>query len=236
MIDHTVLKSNTTEEQIHKLCAEAKEFGFASVCINPCYVPIAVNLLKDSSVKVCTVIGFPLGANTTATKIFEAKDAIQMGADELDYVVNVSDVLNNRFDLVKKEMEEFVQLRSAVSKPVIIKIILETCYLTNEQIINICQLSRETGLDFVKTSTGFGTGGATATHVQLMRQTVGPKVGVKASGGIRNYQDAITMVEAGANRIGASSGIAIVSQTYDKDINNSLTIYAYRCEEDGGDL
>lgn len=212
MIDHTVLKPNTTEEQIHKLCAEAKEFGFASVCINPCYVPIAVNLLKDSSVKVCTVIGFPLGANTTATKIFEAKDAILMGADELDYVVNVSDVLNNRFDLVKKEMEEFVQLSSAGSKPVIIKIILETCYLTNEQIVKCCQLSEETGLDFVKTSTGFGTGGATATHVQLMRQTVGPKVGVKASGGIRNYQDAITMVEAGANRIGASSGIAIVSQ------------------------
>ncbi|MEW6698547.1 MAG: deoxyribose-phosphate aldolase [Bacillota bacterium] len=212
MIDHTVLKSNTTEEQIRSLCAEAKEFGFASVCVNPCYVPIAADLLKDSSVKVCTVIGFPLGANTTATKIFEAKDAIQMGADELDYVVNVSDVFNNRFDLVQKEMGEFVQLRSAVSKTVIIKIILETCYLTNEQIVRLCQLARETGLDFVKTSTGFGTAGATTTHVQLMRQTVGPKVGVKASGGIRNYQDAIAMVEAGANRIGASSGIAIVSK------------------------
>ena len=212
MIDHTVLKSSTTVEQIHRLCAEAEEFGFASVCVNPCYVPLAADLLKDSKVKVCTVIGFPLGANTTATKIFEAQDAIQLGADELDYVVNISDVLNNRFDRIKKEMEEFVQVRSTVSKPVVIKIILETCYLTDEQIKRLCELAKESGLDFVKTSTGFGTGGATAAHVQLMRETVGPNVGVKASGGIRNYQDAMTMVEAGANRIGASSGIAIVTQ------------------------
>ncbi|AEG59732.1 deoxyribose-phosphate aldolase [Desulforamulus ruminis] len=212
MIDHTVLKSSTTVEQIHRLCAEAEEFGFASVCVNPCYVPLAADLLKDSKVKVCTVIGFPLGANTTATKIFEAKDAIQLGADELDYVVNISDVLNNRFDRIKKEMEEFVQVRSTASKPVMIKIILETCYLTDEQIKRLCELAKESGLDFVKTSTGFGTGGATAAHVQLMRETVGPNVGVKASGGIRNYQDAMTMVEAGANRIGASSGIAIVTQ------------------------
>ncbi|MDO7786803.1 deoxyribose-phosphate aldolase [Desulforamulus aquiferis] len=210
MIDHTLLKPNTTFEHIEKLCKEAKVYGFASVCVNPCYVPLSVELLKDSNVKVCTVIGFPLGANTTAVKIYEAQNAIQMGADELDYVVNVGYVFDNRFDLVKKEMEEFVTLRSTSSKKLVIKIILETCYLNEEQIIRLCEMARETGLDFVKTSTGFGTGGANIEHIKLMRSIVGTHVGVKASGGIKNYQDSIAMVEAGANRIGTSSGITIV--------------------------
>lgn len=212
MIDHTILKSNTTTEQIQHLCAEAKQYGFASVCVNPCYVSLAAELLENSNVKVCTVIGFPLGANTIRAKIFEAQEAIQLGAHELDYVVNVSDVLNHRFDLVKNEMEKFVELCSTVNTPVLIKIILETCYLSDEQIIKVCQLARETGLDFVKTSTGFGTGGATTAHIELMRNIVGSDLGVKASGGIRNFADAIAMVKAGASRIGASSGVTIVSQ------------------------
>lgn len=212
MIDHTILKPNITDEQIHRLCAEAKEYGFAAVCINPCYVSLAASLLKDTGVKVCTVIGFPLGANTTTAKIFEAQEAILAGANELDYVLNISDVMNNRLDLVQREMERFAQLRVSSTNPIVVKVILETCYLTDEQVIKVCQLAKEAGLDFVKTSTGFGTGGATPKHVQLMRETVGPTMGVKAAGGIRSYVDALAMVKAGANRIGTSSGVAIVTE------------------------
>lgn len=209
LIDHTLLKPNTLDEQVETLCAEAKEYGFASVCINPSFIPLAKSRLAGSTVKVCTVIGFPLGANTTRTKLFEAQDALAMGADELDYVVNISDVLNDRYDLVRTEMEQFSQLKQG-SNPVTIKIILETCYLNEEQIVKLCQMARETGLDFVKTSTGFGSGGATVEHVALMRSTVGQELGVKASGGIRSYQDARKMIEAGASRIGASASVAIV--------------------------
>lgn len=214
IIDHTLLKATATEDQVRRLCAEAKEFGFASVCVNPCYVSLAAELLADSEVKVCTVIGFPLGACTTETKIFEADQAVGSGADELDYVLNVGNTLDGRYDLVEKEMRQFVALRATCSRPVIIKIILETCYLTDEQIVMVCKLARETGLDFVKTSTGFGSGGATVEHVRLMCDTVGSDLGVKASGGIRTTADAKGMVEAGASRIGASASVAIVSESH----------------------
>ncbi len=212
MIDHTLLKPNVVDGQVVQLCAEAKQYRFASVCVNPCYVPLAARELAGTDVMVCTVIGFPLGANTTQVKLFEAEQAVADGADELDYVVNISDVLNGRFDAVKREMEAFVAFRTNCPKPIGIKIILETCYLTDEQIVTVSRLAREAGLDFVKTSTGFGSGGATVEHVRIMRDTVGPDVGVKASGGIRSYEDCTAMVEAGASRIGASASVAIVTK------------------------
>ncbi len=211
IIDHTLLKPNINDSQIKQLCEEARQYKFASVCINPCYVSTAAEALQDTDVKVCTVIGFPLGATTTEVKIFEAKQAVENGAAEIDYVVNISDVLNGRYGMVKGEMQQFVQFRSQSNRPVMIKIILETCYLTNKHIIEVCKLAKETGLDFVKTSTGFGTDGATVEHIRIMRETVGPELGVKASGGIRSYEDCIAMVEAGASRIGASASVAIVS-------------------------
>ena len=209
LIDHTILKPNVLDQEVETLCSEARKFGFASVCLNPSYIALAKSRLTGTDVKVCTVIGFPLGQNTTKTKIFEAEDALELGADELDYVVNISDVLNGRFDAVKAEMEQFSTLKQKHS--ILIKIILETCYLSLEQIAKLCQLAKEANLDFVKTSTGFGSGGATVEHVAQMRKTVGPEMGVKASGGIRSYEDAMKMVEAGASRIGASAGVAMVT-------------------------
>lgn len=212
MIDHTLLKADATDEQVRRLCAEALDFGFAAVCVNPCFVPLAAELLRGSTVQVCTVIGFPLGANTAETKLFEARQAVEAGASELDYVLNVGDVLAGRFDLVEREMRQFAGLRTEYTEPVVVKIILETCYLTDEQIVKACLLAKDAGLDFVKTSTGFGSGGATVEHVRLMRKTVGPAMGVKASGGIRTAKDAADMVAAGATRIGASAGVAIVTE------------------------
>lgn len=209
IIDHTLLKPNVLDQQIEVLCAEAKEYNFASVCINPTYTKMVRRLLAGTPIKVCTVIGFPLGANTSATKIFEAQDALRLGAEELDYVVNISDVLNGRFEEVRAEMSQFAQLKERNSQ-VLIKIILETCYLNDEQITGLCAMAKSAGLDFVKTSTGFGSGGATTEHVALMRRTVGQDLGVKASGGIRTYEDAVKMIEAGASRIGASASVAIV--------------------------
>lgn len=213
LIDHTLLKPNITDRQIHFLCEEAKQHGFAAVCINPCYVPLARAALQGTSVKICTVVGFPLGAATAETKLFEASRAIRDGADEIDYVINITDVVNGRYASVGREMERFARLRSDSETPLVIKVILETCYLSEEQIVQVCTLARETGLDFVKTSTGFGTGGALAEHVRIMRETVGPDVGVKASGGIRGYEDCLAMIKAGANRIGTSAGVAIVTKT-----------------------
>ena len=210
LIDHTILKPNVLDQEVENLCSEARKYGFASVCLNPSYIALAKSRLIGTEVKVCTVIGFPLGQNTTKTKIFEAEDALELGADELDYVVNISDVLNGRFDAVKAEMEQFATLKQKHSS-IFIKIILETCYLNLEQIAKLCQLAKQANLDFVKTSTGFGSGGATVEHVALMRKTVGPEMGVKASGGIRSYEDAMKMVEAGASRIGASAGVAMVT-------------------------
>lgn len=211
MIDHTILKSVATEEDITKLCHEAAEQGFASVCINPIYVSLAVKLLANSNVPVCTVIGFPLGANTTATKAFEAAEAVKDGAKEVDMVINVGLLKSGRTAEVLQDIRTVVEAVAAADKSAIVKVIIETCLLTDEEKVTACNLSKEAGAHFVKTSTGFSTGGATAADIALMRKTVGPEMGVKASGGIRNTEQAVAMVEAGANRIGASAGIEIIA-------------------------
>lgn len=205
-IDHTILKPETTKEQVAQILAEAKEYDFASVCVNPTWVSFAAQELKDSNVKVCTVIGFPLGANTPALKAFETKDAIENGADEIDMVINIGALKSKNYDLVLEDIQAVV----AASGDKLVKVIIETCLLTEEEKVKACQLSKEAGADFVKTSTGFSTGGATVEDVALMRRTVGPDMGVKASGGARSYEDAIAFIEAGATRIGASSGVAIM--------------------------
>lgn len=207
MIDHTLLKAEATKEQIEKLCAEAKEFGFASVCVNPTWVKYCSELLQHSNVLVCTVIGFPLGANTTAVKVFEAKDAIANGAQEVDMVINIGALKDQHFELVQADIAAVVE---AAKGSAIVKVIIETCLLTEEEKVKACELSVAAGADFVKTSTGFSTGGATAEDIALMRKTVGPELGVKASGGVRSLEDMQKMVEAGATRIGASSGVAIM--------------------------
>ncbi|HEL2250625.1 TPA: deoxyribose-phosphate aldolase [Streptococcus suis] len=206
-IDHTILKPETTQEQVEKILAEAKEYDFASVCVNPTWVALAAESLKDSDVKVCTVIGFPLGANTPAVKAFETKDAISNGADEIDMVINIGALKTGNYDLVLEDIKAVV----AASGDKLVKVIIEACLLTDDEKVKACQLSQEAGADYVKTSTGFSTGGATIADVALMRKTVGPDMGVKASGGARSYEDAIAFIEAGASRIGASSGVAIMN-------------------------
>ena len=208
MIDHTLLKQNATEEQIDKLCAEAREYSFASVCVNPGYVSQCARALAGSAVKVCTVIGFPLGATTSESKAFEAKDAVAKGAREVDMVVNVGKIKSGAWDYVEADIKAVVD---AVKGQALVKVIIETCLLTDEEKVRVCQVAKAVGADFVKTSTGFSTGGATVADIALMRKTVGPEMGVKASGGIHNAQEALAMVEAGATRIGASAGIAIVN-------------------------
>ncbi|MFJ7665960.1 deoxyribose-phosphate aldolase [Lysinibacillus sp. NPDC097195] len=207
MIDHTLLKAEATKEQIEKLCAEAKEFGFASVCVNPTWVKYCSELLQNSDVLVCTVIGFPLGANTPAVKAFEAKDAIANGAQEVDMVINIGALKDQNYEQVQADIAAVVE---AAKGSAIVKVIIETCLLTEAEKIKACELSVAAGADFVKTSTGFSTGGATAEDIALMRKTVGPELGVKASGGVRSLEDMQKMVEAGATRIGASSGVAIM--------------------------
>lgn len=209
LIDHTALKPDTTKEQISKLCSEAIEYGFASVCVNPCYVKLSSELLKGSSIKVCTVIGFPLGATTTATKVAEASEAIENGAKEVDMVINIGALKSGDVEFVKQEIEAIVQTAKGKA---LVKVILETCLLTEEEKITTCKICKEAGADFVKTSTGFSTAGATIDDVKLMRSIVKPSLGVKASGGIRDYKTANAMVEAGASRIGASASVEIVSQ------------------------
>lgn len=206
-IDHTLLKPDATVQQIDKLCAEAAEYHFASVCVNPWFVPRCVKNLKDTGVKVCTVIGFPLGATTTETKVFEALQAIRSGAEEIDMVINVSAMKSGSFQAVEQEIQA---LAAAAEGSALLKVIIETCLLTKEEKIRACQIAKRAGADFVKTSTGFSTGGATVEDIALMRKTVGPEMGVKASGGIRDYATARAMIEAGATRIGASAGVAIV--------------------------
>ena len=214
MIDHTILKANATQSDIEKLCEEAKEYNFASVCVNPYWVPLASNLLKNSTVKVCTVIGFPLGATSSESKAYETEIAILQGADEVDMVINVGAMKNNQTDIVEKDILAVVnsarQTGKDQNKNITVKIILETCYLTKDEIKNACLCAKNAGADFVKTSTGFGTGGATVEDVKLMKETLGSSMEVKASGGIRDYETAIKMIEAGATRLGTSSGIAIV--------------------------
>lgn len=207
MIDHTLLKANTTKAQIVQLCKEAKEYGFASVCVNPTWVATAAELLKGTDVKVCTVIGFPLGANTPETKAFETKDAIEKGATEVDMVINIGALKDGDDELVERDIRAVVE---AAKGKALVKVIIETCLLSEEEKVRACRLAVQAGADYVKTSTGFSTGGATVEDIALMRKTVGPNIGVKASGGVRDLQGAEAMIEAGATRIGTSSGVAIV--------------------------
>jgi deoxyribose-phosphate aldolase len=207
MIDHTLLKADAKKEEIEKLCEEAKEHHFASVCVNPTWVSLSSSLLEGTDVKVCTVIGFPLGANTPEVKAFEAQNAISNGATEVDMVINIGALKDGNDQEVKRDIQAVVE----ASKGVLVKVIIETCLLTEDEKIRACKLAVEAGADYVKTSTGFSTGGATVEDVALMRKTVGPDVGVKASGGVRNAEGAKAVIEAGATRIGASSGIAIVN-------------------------
>ena len=208
-IDHTVLKPQTTEAAVRKLCAEAAQYGFASVCVNPCWVALCADLLKDTEVDVCTVIGFPLGANTSAVKAFEAAEAIRQGATEVDMVLNVGALKDGNADLVRADIAAVVE---AARGKALVKVILETCLLTDEEKRIACRLAKEAGADYVKTSTGFSTGGATEADITLMRAEVGPEMGVKASGGIRDYATAQAMIRAGASRIGASAGVQIVAE------------------------
>lgn len=206
MIDHTLLKPEATEAQIIKLCEEAKEHSFASVCVNPAMVSLAAECLKDSSVKVCTVIGFPLGATTSKVKAFEAEDAINNGATEVDMVINIGKLKEGNNDYVEADIKAVVEVSKGKA---LTKVIIETCLLTDEEKVTACTLAKKAGADFVKTSTGFSTGGATAADIKLMRETVGKEMGVKASGGVRTKEDALKMIENGATRIGASASIAI---------------------------
>ena len=210
MIDHTILKAEATESEIIKLCKEAIHYNFASVCVNPSMVPVAAKELKGTHVKVCTVIGFPLGATTTEVKVFETKDVIEKGATEVDMVINVGKLKERDLEYVKNDIKAVVE---AAKGKALTKVIIETCLLTDEEKVIACQLSKEAGADFVKTSTGFSTGGATAADIKLMRETVGPDMGVKASGGVRSREDALAMIENGATRIGASASIAICEGT-----------------------
>ena len=208
-IDHTLLKPDATGEQIDQLCAEAREYGFASVCVNPYYVARCVKNLKGTDVKVCTVVGFPRGATTAESKAFEALQAIASGAKEIDMVMNVCAMKSGHTKAIEQEIQA---LAAAVEGQAILKVIIETCLLTDEEKNQACRIARRSGADFVKTSTGFSTGGATVEDVALMRKAVGAKLGVKASGGIRDYATAKAMIEAGATRIGASAGVAIVKE------------------------
>lgn len=207
LFDHTILKADATEAAVAKICAEAKEYGFMSVCVNTYYTAFVAEQLKDSDVKVCTVVGFPLGQMSTKAKALETKCAVEDGADEIDMVLNVAALKDGKYDVV---LEDIKAVKAACGDA-LLKVILETCLLTKEEIVKACELSVEAGADFVKTSTGFSTGGATAEDIALMRKTVGPDIGVKASGGVRDSKGAIAMVEAGANRIGASATISILS-------------------------
>ena len=206
LIDHTALKPNTNKESILKLIAEAKTYDFASVCVNPCWVALAHQELKNTDVKVCTVIGFPLGANTTEVKVFETKDAIEKGAQEIDMVINIAMLKDKEYDYVENDIRAVVEAAQGKTT----KVIIEACLLTDTEKVKACELAKKAGADFVKTSTGFSKGGATIEDVKLMRKTVGPDMGVKASGGVRDRKEAEAMVAAGANRIGTSHGVDIM--------------------------
>ncbi len=208
MIDHTLLKPDATPDQIAQLCFEARKYGFASVCVNPAWVSLCAQLLKGSTAKVCSVIGFPLGASTPEVKAFETSKAIEDGASEIDMVINIGALKARDLDLTARDIRAVVS--AAHSRGAIVKVIIEAVLLTDEEKTIACLLSQEAGADFVKTSTGFAGGGATVHDVELMRRVVGPEMGVKAAGGVRTYEDAESMVKAGATRIGASAGIKIV--------------------------
>jgi deoxyribose-phosphate aldolase len=206
IIDHTILKPEASEDAVKRICEEALKYKFASVCVNPTNVELAAELLKNSEVKVCTVIGFPLGANTTEVKAFETEDAIKKGAQEVDMVINIGKLKSGQYDYVKNDIKAVVK---AAKGKALTKVIMETCLLNNEEKKLVCKMAKEVEADFVKTSTGFSSGGATPEDVKLMRDTVGMDMGVKASGGIRNRKDAENVIKAGASRIGASASVAI---------------------------
>lgn len=207
-IDHTLLKPDATSEQIIALCKEAKTYDFMSVCVNPDFVSLAAEELKDSDVKVCTVIGFPLGANTTDVKVFETKKAVLDGADEIDMVINVSKAKEHDYKFIEEEIHAIKEATNGR----LLKVILETCLLDDKEITETSLASLRAGADFVKTSTGFSKGGATVHAVEIMAAAVGGKLGIKASGGIHNKEEALQMINAGATRIGASSGVKIVTE------------------------
>lgn len=207
MIDYTLLKPDATKEQIKALCEDAKEYEFASVCVNPVWVEAAAAFLNGTDVKVCTVIGFPLGASTSDVKAFETKDAIEKGAQEVDMVINIGALKSRDLDLVEKDIQA---VTAAAKDKALVKVIIETCLLTDDEKQIACEISKQAGADFVKTSTGFSTGGATEQDVALMRKTVGSQMGVKASGGVRSQEDAVNMINSGATRIGTSSGAKIL--------------------------
>jgi deoxyribose-phosphate aldolase len=209
LIDHTLLKPEATADKIVKLCAEAREHGFASVCVNSFWTPVVARELSESTTKTCTVVGFPLGAGSTASKVFETADALGAGAQEIDMVINVGALIDGDLKTVLADIKSVAG--ECHGAKAIVKVILETCLLTDDQKVEACKLCVEAGADFVKTSTGFSTGGATIEDVALMRKTVGALMGVKASGGVRSYADVRKMVDAGATRIGTSSGVAIVA-------------------------
>ena len=208
MIDHTVLKADTPLETVKRICDEAMEYGFASVCINPCHVAYCADYLKDSDVNVCTVIGFPLGANTSAVKAFETKDAIANGADEIDMVMNIGALKDKNYDLVRDDVKAVVEAANGT----LVKVILETCLLTEDEIKKACELCVEAKADYVKTSTGFSTRGATIEDVRIMKEAVHGKAKVKAAGGVRTPEDMVKIVAAGADRIGTSAGSSLVKK------------------------
>jgi len=209
-IDHTLLKPDATASQIRQLCQEAMEHHFASVCINPTYVPLACGMLRNSRENVCTVIGFPLGAALPEFKVYETLACINAGASEIDMVINIGALKSVAFGLVLNEIQAVSG--TAHNQGAIVKVILETCYLSQREKIIGCLLSQAGGADFVKTSTGFGTAGATVEDIELMRRVIGPQMGLKAAGGIRTYTDAVSMIKAGANRLGASAGVKILRE------------------------
>ena len=207
-IDHTLLKPEATKKQITKLCEEARQYDFASVCVNTCYVPLAKQLLAGSDVKVCCVVGFPLGAMDTVSKAFEAKTAVENGAQEVDMVINIGALKDKDYDYVTKDIAAVVE----ASKPAIVKVIIEACLLTDEEKVEACKCSMNAKAEFVKTSTGFSTHGATPEDVALMKKTVGDVCKVKAAGGVRSYDDAMKMIVAGADRLGCSAGIKVMEE------------------------
>jgi deoxyribose-phosphate aldolase len=208
MIDHTLLKPDATSDKIAQLCFEARKYHFASVCVNPTHVKLCADLLRDSDVKVCTVIGFPLGATSTAVKVFETRNALDNGATEIDMVLNIGALKAGESELVAKDIRGVVETAHAAGA--LVKVIIETALLNDEEKVIACLLAKEAGADYVKTSTGFSGGGATVHDIELMRKTVGPTIGVKASGGIHTHEDAEALVAAGATRIGASAGVKII--------------------------
>ena len=217
MIDHTKLKADTTKEDIIQLAKEAKEYNFWSICINPVWIPVAKKELNESNVKICTVIGFPLGANSSKVKAFETAQAIEDGAGEVDMVINVGALKEKSYEIVLADIKSVVE---AAKDKALVKVIIETALLTKEEIVKACELSVEAGADYVKTSTGFSTAGAIPENVKLMKDTVGDKALVKASGGVRTKEDAIAMVEAGASRLGASDGVKIVTGNQNLDVSD----------------